>query len=175
MWDPAPWPGIEPWTPDMGTWSLNHWTTREVPGAIFKRCECVGETERDSVWLTGAVTTRRPEGKERKRRDQNLETENPVEKATFRMACRMQITWPLGAIHLFPPSNPCLGSPLTEPSQNQEVQKVFDLVPVGRFPRLKTGQKANWGFRGQMKGIWNMSQCRGPVIPREGTKSEQKI
>ena len=27
----APWPGIEPRPPALGAWSLNHWTTREVP------------------------------------------------------------------------------------------------------------------------------------------------
>ena len=31
MWDLLPWPGIEPWTPALGTQSLSHWTTREVP------------------------------------------------------------------------------------------------------------------------------------------------
>ena len=32
MQDLVPWPGIEPWTPALGAWSLNHWTTREVWG-----------------------------------------------------------------------------------------------------------------------------------------------
>ena len=27
----VPWPGIEPVSPELGTQSLNHWTTREVP------------------------------------------------------------------------------------------------------------------------------------------------
>ena len=31
MWDLVPWPGIEPRPPALGTWSLSHWTTREVP------------------------------------------------------------------------------------------------------------------------------------------------
>ena len=31
MWDLAPWPGIIPGTAALGTWSLSHWTTREVP------------------------------------------------------------------------------------------------------------------------------------------------
>ena len=30
MWDLVFWPGIEPGTPAMGTWSLNHWATRKV-------------------------------------------------------------------------------------------------------------------------------------------------
>ena len=29
------WPGIEPGLPALGAWSLNHWTTREVPHFIF--------------------------------------------------------------------------------------------------------------------------------------------
>ena len=28
----VPWPGIEPGPPALGTWSLTHWTTRQVPG-----------------------------------------------------------------------------------------------------------------------------------------------
>ena len=31
MWDLVPWPGIEPGPPASGAWSLNCWTTREVP------------------------------------------------------------------------------------------------------------------------------------------------
>ena len=31
MQDLVPWPGIEPWTPALGAWSLNHCATREVP------------------------------------------------------------------------------------------------------------------------------------------------
>ena len=30
MWDLVPWPGIQPETPSLGTWSLSHWTTTEV-------------------------------------------------------------------------------------------------------------------------------------------------
>ena len=33
--DLVPWPGIEPGPPAMGPWSLNHWTTREVPLFTF--------------------------------------------------------------------------------------------------------------------------------------------
>ena len=32
MWDLVPWPGIEPGPTALGTWSLSHGTTREVPG-----------------------------------------------------------------------------------------------------------------------------------------------
>ena len=32
----VPWPGIEPMPPALGAWSLNHWTTREVPFPNFK-------------------------------------------------------------------------------------------------------------------------------------------
>ena len=31
MWDLFPWPGMEPMPPELGVWSLNHWTMREVP------------------------------------------------------------------------------------------------------------------------------------------------
>ena len=31
MWDPVPWPGMEPRLPAWGAWSPSHWTTREVP------------------------------------------------------------------------------------------------------------------------------------------------
>ena len=31
MWGLFPWPGIEPRTPELGGWSLSHWTTRGVP------------------------------------------------------------------------------------------------------------------------------------------------
>ena len=32
MWDLVSWSGIEPRPPALGTWSLSHWTTREIPG-----------------------------------------------------------------------------------------------------------------------------------------------
>ena len=31
MRDLFSWPGIEPWPPVLGAWSLNHWTARKVP------------------------------------------------------------------------------------------------------------------------------------------------
>ena len=31
MWALVPWPGIKPAAPALKAWSLNHWTTREVP------------------------------------------------------------------------------------------------------------------------------------------------
>ena len=31
MWELVPWPGIEPGPCTLGSWSLSHWTTREVP------------------------------------------------------------------------------------------------------------------------------------------------
>ena len=31
----VPWPGIKPMSPALGTWSLNHWTTREKQGKSF--------------------------------------------------------------------------------------------------------------------------------------------
>ena len=36
MWDLVPWPGIEPRPPAWAAWSLNHWTSREVPRPGFK-------------------------------------------------------------------------------------------------------------------------------------------
>ena len=38
MWDLAPWPGIEPGPPALGTQSPSHWTTREVPKSIIFIC-----------------------------------------------------------------------------------------------------------------------------------------
>ena len=35
MWDLVPWPGIECRFPALGTLSLNHWTTREIPNFQF--------------------------------------------------------------------------------------------------------------------------------------------
>ena len=35
MWDLVPRPRIEPGPPALGAWSLNHWTTREVPVIWF--------------------------------------------------------------------------------------------------------------------------------------------
>ena len=35
MWVLVLWPGIEPRTPELGAWSLSHWTTREVSGPSF--------------------------------------------------------------------------------------------------------------------------------------------
>ena len=31
MWALVPSPGIEPWPPVLGAWSLRHWTIREIP------------------------------------------------------------------------------------------------------------------------------------------------
>ena len=36
MWDLSLLPGIEPWPPALGAWSLSHWTTREVLGIFLK-------------------------------------------------------------------------------------------------------------------------------------------
>ena len=37
----VPQPGIEPVSPAVEVWSLNHWTTREVPKQIFKKLEII--------------------------------------------------------------------------------------------------------------------------------------
>ena len=31
----VPWPGIKPMSPALGAWSLNHWTTRDVPSPVL--------------------------------------------------------------------------------------------------------------------------------------------
>ena len=50
----VPWPGIEPSPPAVEAWSLNHWTTREVPTPhiytvskvlTFPECHIVGITQ----------------------------------------------------------------------------------------------------------------------------------
>ena len=33
MWDPVPWPGMEPRPPTLGVWSLGHWPTKKCPSA----------------------------------------------------------------------------------------------------------------------------------------------
>ena len=35
IWDPVPWPGVEPGAPALGVQSLSPWTTREVPIAVL--------------------------------------------------------------------------------------------------------------------------------------------
>ena len=40
MWDLVPWPGLEPWLPALGVWSLIHWATREVPWNV---CNVIGQ------------------------------------------------------------------------------------------------------------------------------------
>ena len=35
MWNPVPWPGIEPGAPALGVQSLSHWTTKQVPPHCF--------------------------------------------------------------------------------------------------------------------------------------------
>ena len=40
-WVLLPWPGIRPWPPALGVWSLSHWITKEVPGMTFQfPCLC---------------------------------------------------------------------------------------------------------------------------------------
>ena len=41
----VPWPGIEPVPvlPALGVWSLNHWTTREIPADSFQFIVWQGE------------------------------------------------------------------------------------------------------------------------------------
>ena len=34
IWTPVPWPGIKPRLPALGSWSLSHWTTWEIPAAV---------------------------------------------------------------------------------------------------------------------------------------------
>ena len=39
MWDPVPWPRIEPRLPALGAQSLSHWTTREAPCLYTSICQ----------------------------------------------------------------------------------------------------------------------------------------
>ena len=36
MWDPVPWPGIEPRPPTLEAWSLSHWTTGKSPSLYLR-------------------------------------------------------------------------------------------------------------------------------------------
>ena len=47
----VPQPGMEPGPPALGAWSLNHWTTREVPSECF--LYQVGRTVRQDLDLLG--------------------------------------------------------------------------------------------------------------------------
>ena len=39
MQDLVPWPGMEPGSPALGAWSLNHWTTMEIPRSLFSHAK----------------------------------------------------------------------------------------------------------------------------------------
>ena len=41
-----PWPGVEPMLPALGTWSLNHWTTRKVPRVAESGFEAIKTLQR---------------------------------------------------------------------------------------------------------------------------------
>ena len=43
----APQPGIGPVPPEVEAWSLNHWTTREVPETVFKNSK---KKKRKQIW-----------------------------------------------------------------------------------------------------------------------------
>ena len=46
------WPGIEPGIPSLGTWGLNHWTTREVPCIhTFNSCSATHLNHRTGLSL----------------------------------------------------------------------------------------------------------------------------
>ena len=55
--DLVPWPGIKPGPPALGAWSLNHWTTKEVPQTLcFSRIMWLGPSHRmvsccQTTWL----------------------------------------------------------------------------------------------------------------------------
>ena len=53
-WDIVPWPGIEPGPPALREWSLNHWTTREVPKEPLDE----GERGEWKSWLKTAFKTK---------------------------------------------------------------------------------------------------------------------
>ena len=51
MWDLVSWPGIELGPHALGSWTLSHWTTREVPGiALFSGCT-VSSHRRTILWF----------------------------------------------------------------------------------------------------------------------------
>ena len=52
----VPQPGIEPMPPELGAWSLNHWTTREVPEMNW--------ISKEVVWklIKGNLTKQESEG-----------------------------------------------------------------------------------------------------------------
>ena len=47
MWDLVPWPRIKPGPPQLGVWSLNHWTTRELPPVVLQECKKI---VKQSLW-----------------------------------------------------------------------------------------------------------------------------
>ena len=57
MMDLVAWPGIEPRPPASGMWSLNHWTTKEVPDHLFPL------QKKKKIWIcsSGNPRTESPE------------------------------------------------------------------------------------------------------------------
>ena len=63
MWDLVPRPGIKPGPPALGAWSLNHWTTREVPPFVSLNelmpvvyCRVANSFLSLTIWLCGLWT-----------------------------------------------------------------------------------------------------------------------
>ena len=58
MRDLIPWPGMEPGPPALGAWSLNHWTTREVPQIDFNLEHKAGDmADAIFIFLGGPAAT----------------------------------------------------------------------------------------------------------------------
>ena len=51
----VPQPGIKPVTPAMEVWSLNHWTSREVPKIDFKIKTVTRDKEGHYIMIKGAI------------------------------------------------------------------------------------------------------------------------
>ena len=53
----VPQPGNNPRSPALGAWSLNHWTTREVPELVFFLKKNGGQKDGSGMWTSGWLVT----------------------------------------------------------------------------------------------------------------------
>ena len=52
-----PQPGIEPVTPELGAWNLNHWTAREVLAGRKLKCISLSERSQSEKSTFGMIPT----------------------------------------------------------------------------------------------------------------------